>query len=81
MLFVALEYPDDINVSGRLFWYGCRDESITEGDWVLAPLGRHNRLQKAIVRRAMWATEEEAPYPLHIIKYVKCRAQDVNNGD
>lgn len=78
--FVALEYPDDINVAGRLFWYGCRDESITEGEWVLAPLGRHNRLQKAIVRSTLWATEEEAPFPLHMIKYVKCRYEEGVNG-
>ncbi|MGN0808104.1 MAG: hypothetical protein ACI4MN_06650 [Candidatus Coproplasma sp.] len=79
MLFVALEYPDDINVAGRLFWYGCRDESIAEGDYVLAPLGRHNRLQKAIVCKTLWATQEQAPYPLHIIKYVKCRYGEREN--
>ena len=79
MLFAALEFPNDINVAGRLFWYGCRDQSIAEGDWVLAPLGRHNRLQKAIVQKTLWATEEEAPFPIHIIKYVKCRINE-NNG-
>lgn len=73
MLFVALEYPDDINVAGRLFWYGCRDGSVTVGDSVSAPLGRHDRLQTAIVRKTVWATEEDAPYPLHLIKYVKCK--------
>lgn len=81
MLFVALEYPDDINVSGRLFWYGCRDESITVGDNVLAPLGRHNRLQTAVVRKTVWETEENAPYPLHIIKYVKCRVKEDTKGE
>ncbi|MGN1060688.1 MAG: hypothetical protein ACI4QN_03050 [Candidatus Coproplasma sp.] len=81
MLFVALEYPEDINVAGRLFWYGCRDASIAVGDSVFAPLGRHNRLQKAVVRKTIWATEEDAPYPLHIIKYVKCRVQEDNKGE
>ncbi|MGN1103699.1 MAG: hypothetical protein ACI4QI_02370 [Candidatus Coproplasma sp.] len=80
MFFVALEFPQDINVAGRLFWYGCRDRSVTEGDWVLAPLGRHNRLQKAIVRKTLLATEEDAPYPIHIIKYVRCRYEEGVNG-
>ncbi len=81
MLFVAVEFPDDINVAGRLFWYGCRDQSITVGDRVSAPLGRHNRLQTAVVHKAVWATEEDAPYPLHLIKYVKGRANNPGNKD
>lgn len=73
MLFVAVEFPDDENVVGRVFWYGCRDESITVGDGVYAPLGRHNRVQKGVVRKAMFATEEDAPFPLPWLKYVKGR--------
>ncbi|MGN0805681.1 MAG: hypothetical protein ACI4MC_01475 [Candidatus Coproplasma sp.] len=81
MLFVALEFPEDINVAGRLFWYGCRDESIGIGDSVKAPLGRHNRLQTAVVRKRLWATEEEAPFPLHMIKFIRCRASEDREGE
>lgn len=69
--FVTVEFPDDINVAGRLFWYLCPDNTIAEGDKVSAPLGRHNRLQTGVVHKVVYATEENPPYPLYLIKSVK----------
>lgn len=77
MLFVAVEFPNDPNVVGRVFWYGCRDESVCVDDGVYAPLGRHNRLQLGVVRKTLWATEEGAPFPMHEIKYVKQKVSTV----
>ncbi len=68
--FVAVEFPDDINVAGRLFWYLC-PEDLAVGDKVSAPLGRHNRLQTGVVHKVIYATESDAPYPLYLIKSVK----------
>lgn len=70
MLFAAIEFPEDENVAGRLFWYLCPDGGIKEGDAVSAPLGRHNRLQKGVVRKLLSAYESEAPFPLYLIKTV-----------
>lgn len=71
LCFAAVEFPEDINVAGRLFWYLCPDGAIVAGDKVSAPLGRHNRLQTGVVHKVVYATESDAPYPLYLIKSVK----------
>lgn len=70
MKFVAIDFIDDDNVKGYLYWYICEFEDVAEGDRVVAPLGRHNKLQEAVVRRIRYAEEYNAPYPVHSIKYI-----------
>lgn len=79
--FAAVEFPDDINVAGRLFWYLCPDGEIKEGDCVAAPLGRHNRISKGVVRKLLLAYEYDAPYPLYLIKSVKKFREEINASD
>lgn len=74
LCFIAINFPDDPNVAGRLYWYLCDYEGAVVGDRVLAPLGRHDRLQKGVVHKVVYAYEYEAPYPLYLIKTVKQRA-------
>ena len=74
--FVALDFIDDYNVAGRLYWYLCEIESVDLGSLVLAPLGSHNRVQRAVVRRIMFADETFAPYPLSTIKKIEGIAQE-----
>ena len=38
---------------------------------MIAPLGRHNRLQKGVVREVRFAEPYNAPFPMYLIKYVK----------
>ena len=68
--FVAVEYPDDPNVAGNIYWYLCEDEGVAVGDGVVAPLGRHNRLQQGVVRRREMRLGRDAPYPLAGIKII-----------
>ena len=74
--FVALDFIDDYNVSGRLYWYLCEIEGVELGTFVLAPLGSHNRLQRAVVRRVMFADEYYAPYPVSTIKKIEAVVED-----
>ena len=69
--FVAVEFPDDPNVAGLTYWYLCDFAGAEEGSEVSAPLGRHNNCQKGVIRRVKYATEENAPYPVHLIKHIK----------
>ena len=69
--FAAVEFTDDPNVAGHRYWYACPYEDVEPGDEVLAPLGRHNRLQKGVVREVRFAEPYNAPYPMYLIKYVK----------
>lgn len=69
--FAAIEFPDDPNVVGHRYWYICPFEDVEEGDIVLAPLGRHSRLQQGVVREVRYAKDVDAPYPIYLIKYVR----------
>lgn len=68
--FVAVEFPEDINVAGNLYWYLCPIKGVKAGDGVIAPLGRHNRLQKGVVRKVIFEKPSSAPYPFNLIKSV-----------
>lgn len=70
LCFVAVEFPDDENVKGYAFWYLCEFVEVKAGDKVIAPLGRHNHLQEGIVRKLLFAVEDEAPYPMYGIKSI-----------
>lgn len=71
MCFVAVEFPDDPNVSGLKYWYLSPFEDAAVGDCAYAPLGRHNNCQTGVIREVRYATEAEAPYPTYLIKSVK----------
>ena len=71
LYFAAVEFVDDPNVVGIKYWYGCPFYEVKVGDEVIAPLGRHNNVQKGVVREVRWAEPYNAPYPLYLIKYIK----------
>ena len=71
MYFVSVDFIDDPNVAGRQYWYVCPFGDVESGDEVLAPLGRHSRLQLGVVRRTRYARDAEAPYPVYMIKSIK----------
>lgn len=68
--YVAVDFVDDANVAGSVYWYLCGFK-VSAGDCVIAPLGRHNNLQKGVVRRVVYCDEYCAPYPLYLTKSVK----------
>ena len=71
MCFVAVEFINDPNVVGLIYWYLCGFAGAEEGAEVIAPLGRHNNCQRGIIRRVLYAAEQNAPYPVRLIKRVK----------
>lgn len=74
-LFAALRFTADENLADRLYWY-LSEFPLFEGEEVLAPVGVHNRLQRAAVERTVSASEENAPYELSLIKRVERRVND-----
>ncbi len=78
LCFVAVEFPDDPNVVGLTYWYLCDYAGAEEGCGVIAPLGRHNNCQKGVVRRVLYATEQNAPYPVRLIKRIKEMQENKN---
>lgn len=38
---------------------------------MIAPLGRHDRVQEGVIRLVRYAEEENAPYPFHSIKKIR----------
>lgn len=71
LCFVSVEFVDDPNVVGYCYWYVCKFEYVAVGDKVIAPLGRHDGLQQGVVRRVLFEEEQNAPYPMYGIKYIK----------
>ena len=71
MCFTAVEFAADPNVAATQNWHACPFEDVKEGDEVIAPLGRHNRLQKGVVREVRFDADYNAPFPVYLIKYVK----------
>ena len=70
--FAALRFAEDGNLSDRTYWYRC-DFALSPGERVLAPVGPHDRLQRAVVERVLEAGAENAPYDLRLIKSVAAR--------
>lgn len=75
LCFIQVNFPNDANVADRLYWYLCLYDDAKEGDRVLAPLGRHDRLQTGVVHKVVYAHDYDAPYPLYLIKAVKKRVE------
>lgn len=71
MLFTAVEFVDDPNVIGNYYWYLCEFNNACVGDYVIAPLGSHNREQQGIIRRTMRADEYNSPFPFAYIKKIR----------
>ena len=79
LCFVAVEFVDDPNVVGVAYWYLCDFKDVKVGDWIVAPLGRHNNLQEGIIREIRFRTEYEAPFPVHSIKYIRALKKESIN--
>ena len=80
MCFTAVEFVDDENVKGYYYWYLCEIDGVKVGDEVIAPLGRHNNLQQGVVRKVIFETEDNPPFPLHSIKYIR-KVVNTENGN
>ena len=71
LCFIKVEFPDDPNVAGWTYWYLCPFNGAEEGDEVIAPLGRHDHIQKGVIRAVRYAEAGNAPFPIHSIKKIK----------
>lgn len=69
--FVRVEFPDDPNVEGMLYWYVCNIAGAAVGDHVIAPLGRHNNTQEGVIREILHTEDYNAPFPMYLIKYIR----------
>lgn len=69
--FVAIEFTDDQNVAGNVYWYSCPFRDAAVGDKAIAPLGRHDGEQTGTVRQVIFAEDRNAPYPAEYIKTVR----------
>ena len=70
LMFASVDFTSDPNVAGNSYWYLSEIENLKEGDRVLAPLGRHNRLQEGIVKKVLFTDEQNAPYRIDSIKKI-----------
>lgn len=71
LCFVAVEFENDPNVRGYKYWYVCKDESVKAGDYVVAPLGRHNNEQTGTVRKVLFTEDFNSPCPVQYIKDIR----------
>ena len=71
MCFVAVNFINDPIVAGYPFWYYCEFTDAEVGDHIVAPLGRHNRLQEGVIMEVRFATEDRAPFPFERIKRIQ----------
>ncbi|MDE7296938.1 MAG: hypothetical protein K2N84_06710 [Clostridia bacterium] len=71
-LFAALRFCEDERIADKLYWYAS-DFNLQEGEDVLAPVGTHDRLQRATVERVLETDPEHAPYDTRFIKKVAAR--------
>lgn len=76
LCFVSVEFTDDINVAGSTYWYLCPYKDAKVGDTVIAPLGRHNNLQRGTVRAVMFDYDFNSPFPIYLIKSIKSVIED-----
>ena len=70
--FAALRFAEDANICDRMYWY----ESgfpLRAGERVLAPVGVHDRLQRAVVERVFEAEAKDAPYDLRFLKRIAAK--------
>lgn len=70
--FAALRFAEDGNLADRTYWYRS-DLPLSVGERVLAPVGVHDRLQRAVVEHVLDAEEGNAPYDMRFIKRVAAK--------
>lgn len=73
MNYAALRFLEDNNLCDRTYWYLSKS-LLTAGEFVYAPVGPHDRLQKAKVETAFAA--KDPPYPPELCKQVTARESD-----
>lgn len=66
LMFISVVFEE----GGQRYTYLCPDETVMEGDRVLAPVGKDARATWVKVVDIRWLSEKEAPYPLGKIKTV-----------
>ena len=69
--YAALCFAEDANLASRTYWYRCAFP-VREGERVLAPVGAHDRLQRAEVVRVLPASCPP-PYDERLLKEVAAR--------
>ena len=69
MQFAALRFERDENLADRTYWYVC-PFPVKAGARVLAPVGARDKLQCAVVERAVEADANCAPYDVRLIKQI-----------
>lgn len=72
-LYAALRFAEDKNIADRTYWY-ISGFPVRVGEQVLAPVGPHDRLQRAVVERIVQADEKNAPYDARFLKRVAAKA-------
>ena len=80
--YAALRFAEDENIADRTYWYRC-PLAVREGERVFAPVGAHDRIQRAQVERILETDEAHAPYDVRFLKNVaaKCGAYRVKAGE
>lgn len=81
MIFAALRFAEDENLADRTYWYRC-PFAVAEGEKVFAPVGSHDRIQRARVERVLEGDAAHAPYDVRFLKSVaaKCGAYRRRSG-
>ena len=69
MIFAALRFAEDENLADRTYWYRC-PFAVAEGEKVFAPVGPHDRIQRASVERVLEGDAAHAPYDVRFLKSV-----------
>ena len=72
-LYAALRFAEDKNIADRTYWY-ISGFPVRVGEQALAPVGPHDRLQRAVVERVVEADEKNAPYDARLLKRVAAKA-------
>ena len=55
---------------GKPYCYLARDNSYSEGDFVVVPVGADNRETVVRISSILYCSEEDAPYPIRKTKYI-----------
>ena len=68
--YAALRFAEDANLSDRTYWYASAF-ALAAGERVIAPVGVHDRLQRAVVERVI--VRGEPPYDGRMLTEVAAR--------
>lgn len=70
--YAAVRFTEDVNLADRVYWY-LADGDLNVGEDVFAPVGSHDRLQRARVEAVVAAEDGDAPYDPRLCKRVAAR--------